>query len=160
MRDFFEEIVTVPCDCGAEKITIEIEKEPPCADWAYFSIWTQRLHNQYTLGMKVRHILKIIADGNPYTDMMLLKADDCERLAEALMRTAKLLRENKRREDEEVEARRAASLDDDGFAVDAEGYGWKIEDVPDEENYVYAIIRRPDGSVIRNVVSKRPFLTK
>jgi len=158
MREFFKEIVTIPCECGAEKITIEVENNPPCADWAYFSIWTQRLHSQYTLGMKIRHILQIVRDGSPYTDMMLLNANDCERLASACTEAAAFLRANKKTEQDQIEERRKRHIDEDGWSVDSEGFKWMIEDY-DDSNVMVRVLR-PDGKEIRNIVSRHSRLTK
>jgi hypothetical protein len=153
----FKEVVTVPCDCGCEKIVIEIEDEPPIDEYAYISIWEQR-HSEATLGMKIRHMLKILRDGDPYAGQMLLKADDCERLGKAFIKAAELLRENTEREKKRIRLLHEHDLDEHGFWKDEHGAKWKIEDY-DEHSVVVTVVQ-PDGRIVHNIVRRKPTLTK
>lgn len=202
------EVVRVPCDCGAEEIVLEVEEDEPYIDeFAYFCIWSVGLRKRYNpIRRALRHIWQIIKNGHPYQDSIILDADSCERLSAGLLRTAKVLRRNMKRQAEiDAERARIQKLKDKSttltpveFAfpggedkwvecggcagrgwgqytqgpdfshcddchgtgyVPKDGYDagqrdkWEIEII--DENAVWVTIKKRDGTVVKNRVSRR-----
>lgn len=201
------EVVRVPCECGAEEIVLEVEEDEPYIDeFAYFCIWSVGLRLRYNpIRRAFHHIWKILKDGHPYQDSILLDADSCERLSEGLLNTAKVLRKNvKRQAVLDAEYARARKRKDKSTVLapvafdfpggedkwvecdDCEGHGWgqhaqdlsyehcdecrgtgyvpkdgydaahqdKWEIEVIDEKAVWVIIKKKDGTVVKNRVAR------
>jgi hypothetical protein len=89
---FMHEEVRINCECGSEEIAIAYDPDGavPTIDLAFW----EHGHNRYRtpLAYILRQIVQLVKVGHPYTDMVLLNADEAEKMATTLWGMAKRMR--------------------------------------------------------------------
>ena len=75
------------CECYQEGVAVEA-----IDDQVFMSFWQLGKRNNNTLGMRIRHILRILKDGNPFNDMVVLSPEEAEKLGDFLIGEGQRLR--------------------------------------------------------------------
>lgn len=73
----------IRCQCYGEGVAVESWDED-----VHLAFWQQGHSRSRGLGFRIRHMLKILRDGTPYTDMVVLSPTEAKTLAIALHEAA------------------------------------------------------------------------
>jgi hypothetical protein len=76
----------IRCSCYEEAVAVESDPDDELIELAF---WQQGHHRHRGLAFRIRQIMKIIWDGVPYTDMVMLSPDEAKTLATSLFNAAK-----------------------------------------------------------------------
>ena len=71
----------IPCDCSAEVLKIEFDEE---SKQYYLSIFEYK-SNKYPIIHKLRWIWRIIRNGTPYGDQVVISEDKAQKIGRWLM---------------------------------------------------------------------------
>ena len=90
-----EEQYVAFCDCGSESVVVTRWKDDEYKE-IYLSMWGMRYRHQISLSEKWRHIWRIIKEGYPYEDDIVLHPDSAKALGIILVEYADNWIENKK----------------------------------------------------------------
>lgn len=76
-------VITLPCDCVGTCGVIRIVVDEETKKDAYISIYKQR-DSKVPLGLRLKHIWRVLRYGTPYEDDIVLRSSDLESLVEFL----------------------------------------------------------------------------
>lgn len=70
----------IECACYGEGLVVEPDED----GYVQLSFWQHGQSRRRGISQRIRHILKIIRDGVPYSDMVMLTAQEAKLLANSL----------------------------------------------------------------------------
>ena len=74
------------CECYGEGLAVEHHTTThDCDNEVLVSFWQMGRRHHTTLGMRIRHILRVIRDGHPYGDMVILSPERARELGQYLV---------------------------------------------------------------------------